>query len=65
MAGREELVAGRILEGKRAAHAAIARNVKAAFGIGSSSIGPSDPWIVLEQIDRENWGINGKPAGEL
>jgi len=54
------LVTGRSLEKKRAAYAGIARNIKAAFGIE-----PSDLRIVLEEVDLENWGINGKPASEL
>jgi phenylpyruvate tautomerase PptA (4-oxalocrotonate tautomerase family) len=54
------LVSGRTLDAKRAAYAAIARNIKAAFGID-----PSDLRIVLEEVDRDNWGINGKPASEL
>lgn len=54
------LVTGRSLEKKRAAYAAITRNIKAAFGIE-----PSDLRIVLEEVDLENWGINGKPASEL
>lgn len=54
------LVAGRTLAAKRAAYAAIARNVEAVFGIEAS-----DLRIVLEEADLENWGINGKPACEL
>jgi phenylpyruvate tautomerase PptA (4-oxalocrotonate tautomerase family) len=54
------LVTGRTLAAKRAAYAAIARNIKAVFGIE-----PSDLRIVLEEVDLENWGINGKPASEL
>jgi phenylpyruvate tautomerase PptA (4-oxalocrotonate tautomerase family) len=54
------LVTGRTLAAKRAAYAAIARNIQAAFGID-----PSDLRIVLEEVDLENWGINGKPASEL
>jgi phenylpyruvate tautomerase PptA (4-oxalocrotonate tautomerase family) len=54
------LVTGRTLEAKRAAYAAIARNVKAAFGIE-----PSDLRIVLEEVGLDNWGINGRPASEL
>lgn len=54
------LVSGRTLDAKRAAYAAIARNIKAAFGIE-----PSDLRIVLEEVGRDNWGINGKPASEL
>lgn len=54
------LVTGRTLAAKRAAYAAIARNIRSAFGIE-----PSDLRIVLEEVDLENWGINGKPASEL
>jgi phenylpyruvate tautomerase PptA (4-oxalocrotonate tautomerase family) len=54
------LVTGRALAAKRAAYAAIARNIKGAFGID-----PSDLRIVLEEVDLDNWGINGKPASEL
>ena len=54
------LVTGRTLATKRAAYAAIARNIQAAFGIEAS-----DLRIVLEEVDLENWGINGKPASEL
>jgi len=54
------LVTGRSLEGKRALYAGIARNLKAAFGIDAHDIR-----VVLEEVDRENWGIDGKPASEL
>jgi phenylpyruvate tautomerase PptA (4-oxalocrotonate tautomerase family) len=54
------LVTGRTLAAKRAAYAAIARNIQAAFGIA-----PGDLRIVLEEVALENWGINGKPASEL
>ncbi|HJR23551.1 MAG TPA: tautomerase family protein [Dongiaceae bacterium] len=54
------LVAGRTLAAKRAAYAAIARNIKSAFGIE-----PSDLRIVLQEVDLGNWGIDGKPASEL
>ena len=54
------LVTGRTLAAKRAAYAAIARNIQTAFGIEAS-----DLRIVLEEVDLENWGINGRPASEL
>ena len=54
------LVTGRTLDGKRALYAAIAHNIKSLFGIEAS-----DLRIVLEEVDRENWGINGRPASEL
>ena len=54
------LVTGRTLDAKRAAYAAISRNIKSTFGIE-----PSDLRIVLAEVDLENWGINGKPASEL
>ena len=54
------LVTGRTLAAKRAAYTAIARNIKAAFGIE-----PGDLRIVLQGVDLDKWGINGKPASEI
>jgi len=54
------LVTGRTLAAKRAAYAAVARNIQATFGIEAG-----DLRIVLEEVDLVNWGINGKPASEL
>lgn len=54
------LFAGRSPAAKRALYAAIARNLKAAFGLE-----PGDIRVVLEEATRENWGMDGKPASEI
>jgi len=54
------LFAGRSLAAKRALYAAIARNLKTAFGLE-----PGDIRVVLEEAPRENWGIDGKPSSEI
>lgn len=54
------LLVGRSLAAKRALYAAIARNLKTSFGIEAS-----DVRVILEEVQRENWGIDGKPSSEI
>lgn len=54
------LFQGRSPAAKRNMYAAIARNLKAAFGLDTHDIR-----VVLEEAPRENWGIDGKPASEI
>ena len=54
------LFQGRSLAAKRNMYAAIARNLKAAFGLE-----PGDIRVVLEEASRENWSMDGKPASEI
>jgi phenylpyruvate tautomerase PptA (4-oxalocrotonate tautomerase family) len=54
------LFAGRSIAAKRNMYAAIARNLKAAFGLEASDIR-----IVLEENSRDNWSMDGMPASEI